>query len=114
MRLILFLILAIVFFAPLGETTPVDVTRSIVLTSLVLLLMGLTAELPSTYLVHCIYKYPSRRYDWAKLLRHLRRLHLGVAIGMYFTTLLFCGWPIVVRHHWHLDQTLFLDEVFIL
>ncbi|HQR09166.1 MAG TPA: M48 family metalloprotease [Gemmatales bacterium] len=114
MRLIFFLILAIVFFAPLGETGPVDVTRAVVLTSFVLLLMGLTAELPSTYLVHCIYQRPDRRYEWAKLLRHLRRLHLGVAIGMYFTTLLFCGWPTVVRRHWHLAQTLFLDEVFIL
>ncbi len=114
MRLIFFLILAIVFFAPLGESSPVDVTRAVILTSFVLLLMGLTAELPSSYLVHRIWREPQRRYEWAKLLRHLRRLHLGVAIGMYFTTLLFCGWPTVVRQNWHLAQTLFLDEVFIL
>jgi len=114
MRLIFFLILAIVFFAPLGESSPVDVTRAVILTSFVLLLMGLTAELPSSYLVHRIWREPSRRYEWARLLRHLRRLHLGIAIGMYFTTLLFCGWPTVVRQNWHMAQTLFLDEVFIL
>lgn len=114
MRLTFFLILAVVFFAPLGGASPVGVTRAVVLTSFVLLLMGLTAELPSTYLVHCIWRQPDRRVTWATLLRQLRRLHLVVAIGMYFTTLLFCGWPTVIRQHWGLDQTLFLDEVFIL
>lgn len=114
MRLIFFFILAIVFFAPLNEKAPIDVTRAVVLTSFVLLLMGLTAELPSNYLVRRIWKQPERRYEWATLLRHLRRLHLFVAIGMYFTTLLFCGWPTVVRKNWNLSQTLFLDELLIL
>lgn len=114
MRLIFFLILAFVFFAPLQEASRVDASRAIILTSFVLLLMGLTAELPSSYLVHRIWQEPARRYEWARLLRHLRRLHLGIAIGMYFSTLLFCGWPTVVRRYWHLEQTLFLDEVFIL
>lgn len=114
MRIVFFLLLAIVFFAPLGTGEPVDALRAVVLTSLVLLLMGLTAELPSNYLVHRIYARPEARHVWARLLRRLRRLHLGIAIGMYLTTLLICGWPTVVRINWHLVDTLFLDEVIIL
>lgn len=114
MRLIFFFILAVVFFAPVHELAPVDVTRAIVLTSFVLLLMGLTAELPSTYLVHQIWKQPQKRFEWARLLRHLRRLHLLIAICMYLTTLFFCGWPTVIRKNWNLAQTLFLDELLIL
>lgn len=114
MRLVFFLLLAVVFFAPLGSGVPVDALRAVVLTSLVLLLMGLTSELPSSYLVQGIYAEPGKRDRWARLLRLLRRLHLGIAIGIYLTTLLICHWPVVVRVNWHLADTLFLDEVVIL
>ncbi|HQR43315.1 MAG TPA: M48 family metallopeptidase [Gemmatales bacterium] len=114
MRLVFFLLLAIVFFAPLDTSEAVDPTRTIILTSLVLLLMGLTAEIPSSYLVHCIYRHPAERYRWARLLQLLRRLHLGIACGMFLSTILICHWPAVVRQFWHLDRALFVDEVVIL
>lgn len=114
MRLIFFIILALVFFAPLTSGHPVDANRAVILTSLVLLLMGLTAELPSSYLVHRILRHPDRRYEWARLFRRLRHLHLACAIGMYFTTLIFFDWPSVVRINWHLDRGVILDEILIL
>jgi Zn-dependent protease with chaperone function len=114
MRLTFFFVLALVFFAPITHAQPVDEIRSIILTSFVLLLMGLTAELPSTYLVHRIWRKPEARFETARLFRRLRRLHLFCAVGMYLSTLIFCGWPTVVRINWHLDQTVVLDEVLIL
>jgi Zn-dependent protease with chaperone function len=114
MRLTFFFVLALVFFAPLTHPQPVDAIRSIVLTSFVLLLMGLTAELPSTYLVHRIWREPQARFEVARLFRRLRRLHLFCAVGMYLSTLIFCGWPTVVRVNWHLDQTVACAEVLIL
>lgn len=114
MRLVFFFVLAVVFFAPLGMGKSVDPTRAVIQSSLVWLLMGLTAEIPSSYLVHRILTRPDKREEWARLLRILRRLHIGIAVGMYFTTLFLFGWPSVVRNTWHLSHTLFLDELVIL
>jgi STE24 endopeptidase len=114
MRLLFFFILAVVFFTPIEIGKSVDPTRAVVQSSLVWLLMGLTAEIPSTYLVHRILSRPDKREEWARLLWILRRLHLGVAVAMYFTTLFFFGWPAVVRDTWHLSATLVLDELIIL
>lgn len=114
MRLVFFFVLAVVFFAPLGTGKPVDPTRAVIQSSLVWLLMGLTAEIPSSYLVHRILTRPDKREEWARLLRILRRLHIVFAVGMYFTTVFLFGWPSVVRNTWHLSHTLFLDELVIL
>jgi STE24 endopeptidase len=114
MRLIFFAVLALVFFAPLGSGQPVSAIRSIVLTSFVLLLMGVTAEIPSSYLVHRIWREPEARFELARLFRRLRRLHLACAVGMYFSTLIFFDWPTLVRVNWGMERTVVLDEVLIL